>query len=49
VALKRSGQEVTSTADLPTGVLGQERRETRRPPVKRLAPAPASGKFQLSR
>ncbi|MFT3766975.1 MAG: hypothetical protein QM820_15875 [Minicystis sp.] len=34
-ALKRSGQEVTSPADLPRGVLDQERRATRRPPTMR--------------
>jgi hypothetical protein len=35
VALKRGGQEVTKTAELPKGVLGLPRRDTRRPPVKR--------------
>jgi hypothetical protein len=38
-ALKRSGQEITSAADLPKGVLGLVRRGTRRPPTKR-APTP---------
>lgn len=50
IAMKRSGQEVTSAADLPKGVLGQERRATRRPPVKRIAPPPAaSSKFQRAK
>jgi hypothetical protein len=34
-ALKRSGQEITSPTDLPAGVLGLQRRSTRRPGTKR--------------
>jgi len=42
-ALRRSGKEVTSPADLPKGVLGLERRSARRPPVLR-APGKARSK-----
>lgn len=38
-ALRRSGQELTSPAELPKGVLDLERRDERRPPTKRTAPA----------
>jgi hypothetical protein len=36
-ALRRSGAEITSIADLPNGVLGLARRTTVRPPKKRTA------------
>jgi hypothetical protein len=42
-ALRRNGQEVTSPADLPKGVLGLERRTKRRPPSTR-APSKPKGK-----
>jgi hypothetical protein len=34
-AVRRSGQEVLSAAELPSGVLGLKRRTTRRPPTRR--------------